>query len=41
MQDCKPIDTPIAKDEGLSLKMYPKTPQKKKNKWQRFLTLVL
>ena len=29
MQDCKPIDTPIAKGEGLSLRMCPKTPDEK------------
>ena len=29
MQDCKPVDTPIIKDQGLSLKMCPKTPQEK------------
>jgi hypothetical protein len=29
MQDCKSIDTPIAKGEGLSLRMYPKTSDKK------------
>jgi Reverse transcriptase (RNA-dependent DNA polymerase) len=29
MQDCKSIDTPIAKDEGLSLRMCPKTPDEK------------
>jgi hypothetical protein len=29
MQDCKFIDTPIAKVEGLSLRMCPKTPDKK------------
>ena len=29
MQDCKPVDTPIIKDQGLSLKMCPKTPREK------------
>jgi hypothetical protein len=29
MQDCKSIDTPIAKDKGLSLRMCPKTPDEK------------
>jgi hypothetical protein len=29
MQDCKSIDTLIEKDEGLSLRMYPKTPDEK------------
>ena len=29
MQDCKPIDTPIAKGEGLNLRMCPKTPDEK------------
>jgi Reverse transcriptase (RNA-dependent DNA polymerase) len=29
MQDCKSIDTPIAKGEGLSLRMRPKTPDEK------------
>ena len=27
MQSCKPIDNPIAKGEGLSLKLCPKTPE--------------
>ena len=30
MHTCNPIDTPIAKGEGLSLSMCPKTPDKKK-----------
>lgn len=25
----KPVDTPIAKDEGLTRRMYPKTPQER------------
>jgi hypothetical protein len=29
MQDCKSIDTPIVKGEGLSLRMCPKTPDEK------------
>jgi hypothetical protein len=29
MQDCKSIDTPIAKSEGLSLRMCPKTSDEK------------
>jgi Reverse transcriptase (RNA-dependent DNA polymerase) len=29
MQDCKSIDTPIAKGEGVSLRMCPKTPDEK------------
>jgi hypothetical protein len=29
MQDCKSIDTPIEKDEDLSLRMCPKTPDEK------------
>ncbi|XP_038978292.1 secreted RxLR effector protein 161-like [Phoenix dactylifera] len=30
MQNCNPIDTPIAKGEGLNLKMCPKTPDEKR-----------
>ena len=30
MQDCNPINTAIARDEGLNLKMCPKTLDKKK-----------
>jgi hypothetical protein len=29
MQDCKSIDTPIAKGEGFSLRICPKTPDEK------------
>jgi hypothetical protein len=29
MQDCKSIDTPIANDEGLSLRIYSKAPDEK------------
>ena len=29
MQDCKPIDTPIAKGEGLSRRLCPKTQMEK------------
>jgi hypothetical protein len=29
MQDCKSVDTPIAKNEGLSLRMCPKTSDEK------------
>ena len=29
IQDCKLINTPIIKDQGLSLKLCPKTPQEK------------
>ena len=29
MHDCKPMETPIAKGEGLSRRLCPKTPQEK------------
>jgi hypothetical protein len=37
MQDCKFIDTPIAKGEGLTLRMCPKTPDEKAQMEKSFL----
>ena len=39
MQDCKLVDTPITKGEGLTRRMCPKTPQEN-DKWLEFLILM-
>ena len=39
IHNCKPIDTPIAKNESLSLDMCPKT-QDEKERWLMFFMLM-
>ena len=39
MHNCKPIDTPVAKNESLSLDMCPKT-QDEKERWLMFFMLM-